>query len=166
MKSSSVFFNWGFIFSMLILPCFTEAQTKGIVWEYQIVTAVESVIPGGLGRSRLLLSDDGGVLQEFKMENFFSLVGINFKNIKSNDLLVVQKFNELGEEGWELTETVSGVYSKSDVSVTDSKSGVGTSSSGEGIFITRYIFRRQKKQITINPKMYFCGLKEYKLKRK
>jgi hypothetical protein len=80
------------------------------------------------------------------MENFFSLLGINFKNIKSNDLLVVQKFNELGEEGWELANTVSGVYSKSDVNVTDSKSGVGASSSGEGIFITRYIFRRQKNR--------------------
>jgi hypothetical protein len=32
------------------------------------------------------------------------------------------------------------------VSVTDSKSGVGASSSGEGIFITRYIFRRQKSR--------------------
>ena len=86
------------------------------------------------------------MLEEYKMENFFSLLGINFKNIKSNDLLVVQKFNELGEEGWELSNTVSGVYSKNDVSVTDSKTGVGASSSGEGIFITRYIFRRQKSR--------------------
>jgi hypothetical protein len=135
-----------FIQLLFLLPLTLPAQTRGIVWEYQIVTAVESVIPGGLGRSRLLLSDDGGVLEEYKMENFFSLLGINFKNIKANDLLVVQKFNELGEEGWELSNTVSGVYSKSDVSVTDSKSGVGASSSGEGIFITRYIFRRQKNR--------------------
>jgi hypothetical protein len=135
-----------FIQILFLLPMTLSAQTRGIVWEYQIVTAVESVVPGGLGRSRLLLSDDGGVLEEYKMENFFSLLGINFKNIKANDLLVVQKFNELGEEGWELSNTVAGVYSKSDVSVTDSKSGVGASSSGEGIFITRYIFRRQKNR--------------------
>jgi hypothetical protein len=135
-----------FIQILFLLPMTLPAQPRGIVWEYQIVTAVESVVPGGLGRSRLLLSDDGGVLEEYKMENFFSLLGINFKNIKANDLLVVQKFNELGEEGWELSNTVSGVYSKSDVSVTDSKSGVGASSSGEGIFITRYIFRRQKNR--------------------
>jgi len=146
MKSLFAFLKLSCFYTLFFLPLQLKAQTKGIVWEYQIVTAVESVIPGGLGRSRLLLSDDGGVLEEFKMENFFSLLGINFKNIKSNDLLVVQKFNELGEEGWELSETVSGVYSKSDVSVTDSKSGVGTSSSGEGIFITRYIFRRQKSR--------------------
>lgn len=146
MKKLSFIINLFAIHVLFLLPLQSKAQTKGIVWEYQIITAVESVVPGGLGRSRLLLSDDGGVLEEYKMENFFSLLGINFKNIKSNDLLVVQKFNELGEEGWELTETVSGVYSKSDVSVTDSKSGVGTSSSGEGIFITRYIFRRQKNR--------------------
>lgn len=146
MKSLFAFLKLCCFYTLFFLPLQLKAQTKGIVWEYQIVTAVESVIPGGLGRSRLLLSDDGGVLEEFKMENFFSILGINFKNIKSNDLLVVQKFNELGEEGWELSETVSGVYSKSDVSVTDSKSGVGTSSSGEGIFITRYIFRRQKSR--------------------
>ena len=135
-----------FIQMLFLLPLTLPAQTRGIVWEYQIVTAVESVIPGGLGRSRLLLSDDGGVLEEYKMENFFSLLGINFRNIKANDLLVVKKFNELGEEGWELSNTVSGVYSKSDVSITYSKSGVGASSSGEGIFITRYIFRRQKNR--------------------
>ena len=146
MKILTVMLKGLFIQMLFLLPLTLPAQTRGIVWEYQIVTAVESVIPGGLGRSRLLLSDDGGVLEEYKMENFFSLLGINFKNIKSNDLLVVQKFNELGEEGWELANTVSGVYSKSDVSVTDSKSGVGTSSSGEGIFITRYIFRRQKSR--------------------
>jgi hypothetical protein len=146
MKSLFTFLKLCTIPVLFLLPMHSKGQTRGIVWEYQIITAVESVIPGGLGRSRLLLSDDGGVLEEYKMENFFSLIGINFKNIKANDLLVVQKFNELGEEGWELSQTVSGVYSKSDISVTDSKSGVGTSASGEGIFITRYIFRRQKNR--------------------
>jgi hypothetical protein len=146
MKSLFTFLKLCTIPVLFLLPLNSKAQTRGIVWEYQIITAVESVIPGGLGRSRLLLSDDGGVLEEYKMENFFSLIGINFKNIKANDLLVVQKFNELGEEGWELSQTVSGVYSKNDVSVTDSKTGVGASSSGEGIFITRYIFRRQKNR--------------------
>jgi hypothetical protein len=146
MKILTVLLKGLFIQILFLLPLTLQAQTRGVVWEYQIVSAIESVVPGGLGRSRLLLSDDGGVLEEYKMENFFSLLGINFKNIKANDLLVVQKFNELGEEGWELSNTVSGVYSKSDVSVTDSKSGVGASSSGEGIFITRYIFRRQKNR--------------------
>jgi len=146
MKSLFTFLKLCTIPVLFLLPLNSKAQTRGILWEYQIITAVESVIPGGLGRSRLLLSDDGGVLEEYKMENFFSLIGINFKNIKANDLLVVQKFNELGEEGWELSQTVSGVYSKNDVSVTDSKTGVGASSSGEGIFITRYIFRRQKNR--------------------
>jgi len=146
MKSLFTFLKLCTIPVLFLLPLNSKAQTRGIVWEYQIITAVESVIPGGLGRSRLLLSDDGGVLEEYKMENFFSLIGINFKNIKANDLLVVQKFNELGEEGWELSQSVSGVYSKNDVSVTDSKTGVGASSSGEGIFITRYIFRRQKNR--------------------
>jgi len=73
MKSLVFMLKGLFIPMLFLLPLTLPAQTRGIVWEYQIVTAVESVIPGGLGRSRLLLSDDGGVLEEYKMENFFPI---------------------------------------------------------------------------------------------
>ena len=68
---------------------------------------------------------------ETKLLNFYSLVGINFQNIASNDALVSSRINTLVQEGWELAFVTSGV---------ESSAG---SEDGEGIFITRYIFKRK-----------------------
>jgi hypothetical protein len=128
--------------------------------EYKIITAVESIIPAGLGRSRILEANeevnvqaatgerikgtDGAVddvkrknlkidqFKETKLLNFFSPVGLNFQNIASNDAMVSAKLNELAQQGWELAFVASGV---------ESNSG---EVDGEGIFITRYIFKRNK----------------------
>lgn len=129
-----------------------------VVYEYKVLTSVESIIPAGLGRSRLLESktnlnpDDfttersGGTdskqgkvrrkdikiddLNETKMLNFFSPIGINFQNIASNDALISGKLTEMSAEGWELAFVVSGVESD------------GGGDDGQGIYVTRYIFRR------------------------
>ncbi len=126
--------------------------------EFKVITSIESVVPGGLGRSRLIesqqeivsedltttrtdgkKSDQGSVsrkdvkidnFDETKMLNFYSLTGINFQNVASNDALISDKINQLVSAGWELTFVVSGVES-------DSGTGDGT-----GIFITRYFFKR------------------------
>lgn len=129
-------------------------------YEYAIVTTIESIIPSGIGRSRMLQvkesvdykafttsrtkgkdSKQGDVdrsdikidaFDETKMLNFFSMVGINFQNIASNDALVTSKLNEMAAEGWELAFVASGV---------ESDAGKGD---GQGIFITRYVFKRKK----------------------
>lgn len=126
--------------------------------EYKIITTVESIIPMGLGRSRMLESvsevdagaytterrggtdsDQGKVkrrdikideLNETKLLNFYSGIGINFQNIASNDAVVTSRLNSLAQEGWELSFVSSGV---------ESDAG---SNDGQGIFITRYIFKR------------------------
>lgn len=103
-----------------------DAQVK---YEFKQMTAVESVVPGGLGRSRLITSDKDGKMEEIKLDNFFSLVGINFGNIKDNDKTLAAKIEENVNAGWELVSVNTGVY------------GVETST---GIFITRYLFRRVK----------------------
>jgi hypothetical protein len=96
--------------------------------EFLQVTAIESVVPGGLGRSRLItVGPDGQTLEEIELENFFSLVGINFKNIRTNDNLITQKLNQLTKQGWELVSVNSGSYS---------------ADKSTGIFITRYLFKR------------------------
>jgi hypothetical protein len=62
--------------------------------------------------------------------NFFSLGGINFRNIASNDAVITSKLNMLTQQGWELAYVTSAV---------ESNAG---KDDGEGIFITRFIFRR------------------------
>ena len=128
--------------------------------EYKIITAVESIIPAGLGRSRILEANEEVNVQaatgertkgtdsavddvkrknlkidqfkETKLLNFFSPIGLNFQNIASNDAMVSAKLNEMAQQGWELAFVASGV---------ESNSG---EVDGEGIFITRYIFKRNK----------------------
>lgn len=69
---------------------------------------------------------------ETKILNFYSGVGINFRNIASNDALISSKINSLSHEGWELTFVTSGVESK------------GGKDDDQGIYITRYVFKRLK----------------------
>ena len=130
-----------------------KAQT-----EYKVITTVESIVPMGVGRSRIIeaksevdynqfttertngkKSDQGKIkrgdakvdnLAETKMLNFYSGVGLNFQNIASNDAMITSKLNELAKEGWKLLTVVSGV--ESDAGDKD----------GKGIFITRYIFTK------------------------
>ena len=66
--------------------------------------------------------------------NFFNLGGIRFQNIAANDAVVTSKINTMVEEGWELAFVTSAVESD------------GGKDDGQGIFITRYIFKRQKSQ--------------------
>jgi hypothetical protein len=139
-----------FSLALVFATVFSYAQ------EFKIVTVVESIVPGGLGRSRIIestseinaedfstertdgkKSGQGSVKRsdakvdnfvETKLLNFFSMVGINFQNIASNDALIASKINDLLEAGWELKFITSGV--ESDAGKDD----------GNGIFITRLFF--------------------------
>jgi hypothetical protein len=138
---------------MLLASSFAFAQ------EYKIITTVESIVPLGIGRSRMLdakessdyknlttarvdgkKSDQGDIkredvkinnFEETKLLNFYSAVGINFQNIASNDAVVSSKLTEMAKEGWELMFVTSGV---------ESEAG---KDDGEGIFITRYVFKKK-----------------------
>jgi hypothetical protein len=70
-------------------------------------------------------------LEETKLLNFYSMIGINFQNIASNDAIVSSKLNDMAKQGWELMFVTSGV--ESDAGEKD----------GKGIFITRYIFKKK-----------------------
>jgi len=135
--------------------------TSAVAQEYKIVTTVESIVPMGVGRSRMVdpqgaanyrelttertdgkKSSQGDVkredvkidnFEETKLLNFYSAVGINFQNIASNDAVVSSKLTELANEGWTLMHVTSGV--ESDAGAHD----------GTGIFITRYIFKRDNQ---------------------
>ena len=126
--------------------------------EFKVITVVESIVPGGLGRSRIVENKseldvsnfttertDGKKsgqrdikrkdakidrFAESKLLNFYSIAGINFQNIASNDALISSKLNQMSQEGWELAYVTSGV--ESDAGKTDDY----------GLFITRFIFKR------------------------
>lgn len=121
-----------------------EVPPQNTSCDFKMITVVESVIPGGLGRSRMITTDHSGSLEEVKLKNFFSLVGINFSNIKENDVAITDKITKLYVDGWELMDVTSGVYSSADMNVTDTKDGSSGSSSSTGIFITRYLLKRAK----------------------
>lgn len=122
--------------------------------QFKIVTIVESIVPMGIGRSRIIETQgatdvnkltteregnkskqdevdrsdvkvSGENLKETKLLNFFSLAGINFGNIAANDAVISAKLNELVKDGWSVAFVTSGV---------ESDGGTGD---GQGIFITR-----------------------------
>ena len=126
--------------------------------EWKIVTVVESIVPMGLGRSRMVenMTDvntedyrtsrvDGKTssqrtvsrkelkvdkFDEAKLLNFYSAAGINFQNIASNDAMIAARIMELESEGYALTYVTSAVES------------VGGKDDGSGIFISRMFFRK------------------------
>ncbi len=127
-------------------------------FEYQIVTVIESIVPNGLGRSRMLTTNEVRDYKEFtstrtgqddkrnksdrgeirvkafdetKLLNFFNLGGIRFQNIAANDAIVTSKINEMSTQGWELAFINSGVES------------FGGKGDGNGIYVTRYTFKRK-----------------------
>jgi hypothetical protein len=131
----------------------------GFAQEFKVITIVESIVPGGIGRSRIIenqgavdiealtteregdksnsgkvkrsdLKDVGDNLKETKLLNFYSMVGIQFGNIASNDAIIAAKINEMIKNGYKLTFVASGV--ESDAGKDD----------GNGIFITRLYFSK------------------------
>lgn len=142
---------------LLVVVSFTEINAQS--YEYKIITSIESVVPMGLGRSRIISENEEKNYKDFssertseskkqnkskrgdakvdnfeetKLVNFYSAVGINFQNVASNDAMLSSKINTMVTEGWELAFVTSGV--ESDAGKGDSK----------GIFITRFIFKRLK----------------------
>ena len=146
MKKSMLFLLLVFTFVLGL-----EAQ------EFKVITSVESIVPNGMGRSRIInaqeskdykeftsvqseednsrnKSDRGEIrvknFEETKLLNFYNLGGIRFQNIAANDALITSMINTMISEGWELAFVTSAVESE------------GGKGDGQGIFITRYIFKR------------------------
>jgi hypothetical protein len=112
-----------------------RTENSEMKYQYRQFSTVESIIPGGLGRSRVIQTSESGTEIEKELKNFYSMVGINFGNISNNDRVIVERINEWSSEGWELYSVSTGVQSPS---VSDNGGSTG------GIFITRYLFRKQK----------------------
>jgi hypothetical protein len=121
-----------------------------------VITSVESIVPSGLGRSRIISANEDKDYKEYtttqteddntrnksdrdeirvrdfdetKLLNFYNIAGIRFQNIAANDAIISSKINTMIEEGWELAFVTSAVES--------------STNNDPGIFITRYIFKKK-----------------------
>ena len=140
---------------LLLVSSFTFSQQ----YEYKIISVIESVVPNGLGRSRMLSetqpvdyksattirTEEGKqksdksrseirtkVFEETKLLNFYNIGGIRFNNIATNDALITAKLNDEAAKGWVLAFVTSGVESSGD------KDKIG-------IYATRFILKREVK---------------------
>ncbi|HSR60725.1 MAG TPA: hypothetical protein VLL47_08205 [Robiginitalea sp.] len=142
-----------FLLSLCMLAFLPELSAQ----TYKVITSVESIVPNGLGRSRIINAMEDKDYKEFtsvqteddnsrnksdrseirvknfeetKLLNFYNLGGIRFQNIAANDAVITSMINDMVANGWELVFVASAV---------ESDSG---DKDGQGIFITRYIFRK------------------------
>lgn len=134
-----------------------SSSNTATIYEFQTVTVIESIVPNGLGRSRMITVNETRDYKEFtstrsaednsrnkssrskirvkgfdetKLLNFFNIGGIRFQNIAANDALVTSKLNDMSANGWELAFVNSGV---------ESHGGEGDNG---GIYVTRYLFKK------------------------
>ena len=147
--------NLSVLFTISLL---SYAETQAQI-EYKVVTSVESIVSSGAGRSRIISANEEKNYQDYtstqteenskrnksdrgeirvknydetKLLNFFNIGGIRFQNIAANDAVITSKINTMIADGWEMAFVTSAV---------ESDAGKGD---GSGIFITRYIFKRNK----------------------
>jgi hypothetical protein len=73
----------------------------------------------------MVITKEDGSQEEKDMENLFSVAGINFKNIRENEAIILQTLKTYTENGWKLFSTTPLTLSP------------GTN--GYGIFMTRYL---------------------------
>ncbi len=152
----SLFFSSVF-FLLLITQVSAQTETTSPKFEIKVITSVESIVPNGLGRSRIISYEEDRNYKEFtseqteddntrnkskrgdirvkdfeetKLLNFYNIGGIRFQNIAANDAVISSKLTAMLAEGWDLAFVSSAV--ESDAGKDD----------GKGIFITRYIFKR------------------------
>lgn len=116
-----------FLFSVLAL--WGQDNKTEPAKEFMQINTVESVIAGGLGRSKMIITNPDGSQKESDLENLFSMTGINFKNIRKNEDGLIKTLKSYTDEGWKLEHVTSLTLSQND-------SGAG------GIFMTRYLLSR------------------------
>lgn len=119
------------------LPILVQAQQPK--YDIQVVSCIESLVPSGVGRSRMISPLVEVNYQDFtsqqtaaqkdknkskrsdirikeyeetKLLNFYNEGGIRFQNIVSNDALITSKINDMLANGWELYDVKTGAESK------------------------------------------------------
>jgi len=102
-----------------------QVQKVETVQKFMQITTIESVVGGGFGRSKMVITKEDGSQEERDMENLFSLTGINMKNIKSNESDILRVLKTYTDLGWKILQVIPLTLSPGD--------------KGAGIFMTRYL---------------------------
>lgn len=113
---------------VLALNIDSSAQQKPA--QYMQITTIESVVGGGIGRSKMVITNSDGTQEERDLENLFSVAGINFKNIRSNENVILNALKSFTSKGWKLLSTVPLTLSPHE--------------NGLGIFMTRYLLVKEE----------------------
>ena len=108
---------------------FAQEVKTGAKKQFMQITTVESVVSGGLGRSKMIITTPDGSQTETDLENLFSLVGINFKNIRDNEDKVIKTLKSYDDKGWKMEQVTSFTLSPGN-------------NGGIGIFMTRYLLSK------------------------
>lgn len=96
--------------------------------KFMQITTIESVIGGGFGRSKMIITKEDGSQEERDLENLFSLTGMNLKNIKSNESDILKALKTYTDDGWKIYQVTPMTLSPGD--------------KGPGIFMTRYLLSK------------------------
>ncbi|MGF1559966.1 MAG: hypothetical protein ACFCUL_12830 [Flavobacteriaceae bacterium] len=143
--------------NVLLLAFLVMSTLDLTAQQIKVITSVESIVPSGLGRSRIIDAKEEKDFAEYtseqteedntrnkssreeirvknfeetKLLNFYNIAGIRFQNIAANDAVISSKLTAMIQDGWQLMFVTSGV--EADAGGDD----------GQGIFITRYIFKK------------------------
>ena len=143
----------------LLLAVTNAQKSAAATYEFTSFTVVESIVPSGIGRSRIInaletrdykefssiqTEDDNSRnkadrseirvknFEETKLLNLYNMGGIRFQNIAANDALINSKVTAMLNEGWEIINIVSGIES------------VGSADDANGIYLTRFYFKKTK----------------------
>ncbi|TGE14587.1 hypothetical protein [Hymenobacter elongatus] len=105
-----------------------QAAAQAGKYSFMQMTTIESVIAGGMGRSKVSFTPEFKGAKEGVLENLFSLTGLNLGNLRKNEESINTYMQQISDDGWELVSTVPLTYSLP----------------GSGLFMTRYVFRKAK----------------------
>lgn len=122
------------LFYLLFVGVFAQTNLMAQKAETKFVqiTTIESVVGGGIGRSKMLITKEDGSQEERDMNNLFSITGINFKNIKENESSIISTLKSYTDNGWK-------IFSNTPLTLSPNNNGTG-------IFMTRYLLMKEEEK--------------------
>jgi len=107
----------------------TNSMAQNTESKFVQITTIESVVSGGAGRSKMIITKEDGSQEEKDLENLFSLTGINFKNIRGNETTILHALKSYTDNGWK-------IFSNTPLTLSPGNNG-------SGIFMTRYLLVKE-----------------------